>query len=101
MSFDNRPPLPSRPVTYQDMYLNDIALSLRQVVVALGQQNTPATNIREPLGTPLPDDFPGKMALEKAGIIYLESVPRTGAALTAVSGIGGATANQILTWFKS
>ena len=51
--------------------------------------------------TRLPDDFPGKVALEKASIVYLESVPRTGAALTAVSGIGGATANQILTWFKT
>lgn len=97
----DRPQLPQRPVTYQDMYLNDIALSLRELVAATQRQAATATNIREPQGTPLPDDFPGKVALEKASIVYLESVPRTGAALTAVSGIGGATANQILTWFKT
>jgi hypothetical protein len=61
--------------------------------------------LREPAmepveSTPLPDSFPGRAALLAAGFDSLESVPKTGAALTAVSGIGTTTANQILTWFK-
>jgi hypothetical protein len=58
--------------------------------------------LREPEGaaTPLPADFPGRAVLIAAGFETLESVPKTGAALTAVSGIGKVMANQILTWFE-
>ena len=51
--------------------------------------------------TSLPDAFPGKDALEEAGVIYLEEVPRLGADLIEINGIGAATANKILTWFKT
>ena len=59
-------------------------------------------DLREPARqyTPLPEDFPGRDALLAEGIDALEDVPRTGAALTAVNGVGKVTANQILTWFK-
>ena len=50
----------------------------------------------ESSGELLPANFPGKLALEAAGIIYLESVPRDGDALTAITGIGKVTAGQIL-----
>lgn len=52
------------------------------------------------VGTPLPDDFPGKLALEEAGIVYLETVPRDGDQLIAIKGIGRVTAGQILTWLS-
>ena len=51
--------------------------------------------------TDLPQDFPGYDALTEAGIIYLETVPRKGDELVEIPGIGKATANKILTWFKT
>jgi hypothetical protein len=104
-----------RPVSATDFYLKALLDELHELRADLTTKPEPApdgmTELREPLvvvasplaepdPTPLPDDFPGKAALETAGIAYLEDVPRTGKALTAVSGIGAVTANQILTWFK-
>lgn len=46
----------------------------------------------EPIGA----DFPGAIALARAGITHLDQVPRDEAALIAISGIGKATAEDIL-----
>jgi hypothetical protein len=105
-------PLP-RPVSSTDFYLAAILGELQKQNAQPEDADAEAAGmieLREPLvvealplaepdPTPLPDDFPGKAALETAGIAYLEDVPRTGKELTAVSGIGTVTANQILTWF--
>jgi len=100
-----------RPVTVSDIYLAAILDKLDQLsqsppveysievdpsVVALKEPKKP-----EPVYTPIPDDFPGKDALEEAGVLYLETVPRLGADLIEIDGIGKATANKILTWFKT
>ena len=47
------------------------------------------------LGTPIPDDFPGVVALHKAGIMILEDIPRNREALIAIKGIGEYTADEI------
>jgi len=107
-------PLP-RPVSTTDIYLKAVLDELKGLRSDLTAkpETAPAGTIElretlvieapppaEPEATPLPDDFPGKAALEAAGIVTLEDVPRSGKALTAVSGIGSVTANQILSWFK-
>lgn len=45
---------------------------------------------------PLPEDFPGRKELAAAGISHVENVPRDEDGLTAVRGIGPATAAEIL-----
>jgi len=70
-------------------------------VVATGEIVLKEPEKPAPVLARLPDDFPGKDALEADGIIYLETVPRTGAELTAIDGVGVVTANKILTWLKS
>lgn len=104
-------PLP-RPVSASDFYQMAILDELRvlngnlaQILAQKGSQEPgegELIDLREPAAesTPLPADFPGRDALMAAGFDSLESVPKTGAALTAVSGIGKVTANQILTWLK-
>ena len=108
-------PLP-RPVANADFYLKALLDEIRALRDDLKAPQVEAApdgmiELREPLvveslplaqpePTPLPDDFPGKAALGAAGIEYLEDVPRKGKDLTAISGIGAVTANQILTWFK-
>lgn len=96
-------PLP-RPVTATDQYLAALLEEIRGLRAEM-QPPAPApppddlVAIREPappLGTPLPDDFPGKLALEEAGIVYLESVPADGDELVKIKGIGRVTAGQIL-----
>jgi len=101
-----------RPVTVSDLYLAAILDKLKYISAQMSQSE-PEYNVTvgeivlkeperpSPVLTLLPSDFPGKEALEADGIIYLETVPRTGAELTAINGIGAATANKILTWFKS
>lgn len=77
---------------------------LKRIADALDARNaTPVTLLKEPAAAeiPLPADFPGADALAAAGITTLEAVPQDGATLTAIKGIGPATANQILTWFKT
>lgn len=104
-------PLP-RPVTTPDYYLAAILDELKAIHAQLDRpepEPEPAAvedaevEIKEPAPvlTPLPDDFPGKAPLEEAGIIYLETVPVKGDELVKIPGIGGATANKILTWFKT
>jgi len=102
------PKLP-RPVTVSDIYLAAILDRLDQLVqsppVEYSVEVDPKVIVlkepeKSPL-TPLPADFPGKDTLEEAGIIYLETVPRTGAELTAINGVGVVTANKILTWLQS
>jgi hypothetical protein len=100
-----------RPVSVTDFYLAAILAKLDELgqsppieysvevdpnVVVLKEPEKP-----EPVYTLLPDDFPGKDALEEAGVIYLEDVPQLGADLVEIPGIGRATANKILTWFKT
>jgi DNA uptake protein ComE-like DNA-binding protein len=107
-----------RPVTRADIYLHDMALSLRalvdvtaaqlavsagRVVVSSGQDGPPSPSgeVRGTgTGTPLPPDFPGLTALREAGINTVEAVPRTASRLKAVPGIGPATATDILKRFK-
>lgn len=52
------------------------------------------------LATPLPDNFPGRFALQDAGITTVEAVPYDGDELMKIPGIGKVTANQILTWLS-
>lgn len=94
-------PLP-RPVSSTDFYLAAILGELQKLTAQPQPVEGGLIDLREPERqfTPLPDDFPGKEALLAAGIDALEDVPRKGKDLTAVSGIGPVTANQILTWFK-
>jgi hypothetical protein len=95
-----------KPVTAQEMYLYDIAVSLRKLTAAKAAEQEPGTMTikevgqQELAGTPLPPDFPGRFALEDAGITTLEAVPRDGDALVDITGIGKVTANQILTWLS-
>lgn len=98
-------PLP-RPVQIPDYYLAAILDELKAIKAQLDQpepepeKESSEVEIKEPALTALPDDFPGKVALDEAGIIYLETVPRKGAQLVEIPGIGTATANKIVTWFK-
>jgi hypothetical protein len=106
-----------RPVSTTDFYLKAVLDELQGLRADLAGEKPEVTpdgliELREPLVvealplaepeevTALPDDFPGRDALAAAGYANLEDVPRTGSKLTAVSGIGKVTANQILTWFK-
>ena len=108
-------PLP-RPVSSTDFYLAAILGELQKLNAPPPTGDTGLVNLREPAveatplpedlrepaveATPLPEDFPGRDALIAAGYTVLEMVPRKGKDLTAVSGIGPVTANQILTWFE-
>jgi len=58
----------------------------------------PADQVEDtPVPTPLPDEFPGRDALVKAGIITMDAVAdMTEPELLAVPGIGLATAKKIL-----
>ena len=96
-----------RPVTISDLYLAAVLDELKAIKLQLVQPEPEPVDsgevvLKEPglVYTPLPDDLPGKDALNEAGIVYLENVPTTGAALVVIPGIGNATANKILTWFK-
>lgn len=105
-----------RPVTVADKYLARILAQLERLEDRLTAPAAPPppapapapagagqVELREPqaLLTPLPEDFPGRAALNEAGTVYLETVPTDGAALTAVPGIGPKTANAILTYLKT
>ena len=108
-------PLP-RPVSSTDFYLAAILGELQKLNAPPPTGDTGLVDLREPAveatplpedlrepaveATPLPEDFPGRDALIAAGYTVLEMVPRKGKDLTAVSGIGPVTANQILTWFE-
>lgn len=82
-------PIDLRPVTYADFCLGSIATSLEQIAEALAP--------KPPKMTPLPDDFPARDALHEAGIVWLEHVPKTAAALEAM-GLDGASIHRLLTW---
>jgi hypothetical protein len=103
-----------RPVSVTDFYLAAVLDELKFISAELIQTEPEYAvtvggeielkepeKLVEPVYTPLPDNFPGKDALKEAGVIYLESVPRLGADLVEINGIGAATANKILTWFKT
>ena len=98
-------PLP-RPASTTELYLAAILQELKGLHADLVPQEVEGelVELREPEPqqlTPLPEEFPGRAALLEAGIDALEDVPRKGKQLTAVSGIGTVTANQILTWFAT
>jgi len=82
----------TEPTTYADWCLNRIAAALEQLV----ELNAPSA---PPVVTELADDFPGRETLAEAGILYYETLPRTGAELAA-AGLDGPTANRILTRMK-
>lgn len=91
-----------RPVTTAEKYLAAILDALQQGQEQVADDETvELREVEQPIYTDLTKDFPGYDALVKAGIIYLESVPRNGDALVEIPGIGKATANRILTWFKT
>jgi len=100
-------PLP-RPVSSTDLYLAAILGELQKLNAPPPADDTGLVDLREPAAeVSLPDDLPGRAddlpgrdQLFAAGYTTLESVPRKGKELTAVSGIGPVTANQILTWLK-
>lgn len=102
-----------RPVTRADIYLHDMALSLRALVdvttaqlavsagrVAVGSSSPSGEAGGTGNGTPLPPDFPGLTPLREAGIDTVEAVPRTARRLKEIPGIGPATATDILKQFK-
>ena len=97
-----------RPVTVSDLYLAAVLDELRLIKAELIQpepvepEPDREIELREApqVFTALPDNFPGYDALMEAGAIYVETVPRKGADLIEIPGIGTATANKILTWFK-
>ena len=76
--------------------LRGIEAALAQMVVARIEQ---ATADLTP-GTPLPEDFPGREVLLEQGVIYLESVPRTGEALAQL-GLGPREINRIISRMRS
>ena len=47
-------------------------------------------------GVPIPEDFPARAALVKAGHNTMESIPRDVDELVAIDGIGNATALKVL-----
>ena len=93
-----------RPVTVADIYLAAVLDELRAIKSELIQPEPEPVDGDE---IELKEDksrifrnFPGHDALAEAGIVYMEDVPETGDELVAIPGIGTATANKILTWFK-
>lgn len=100
-----------QPESRSEFYWHDIALSLRRIGTFL-EELEPVLNVTivtddeakpEPIqmGTPLPDDLPGRDKLAAAGITILESVPRDGDALIAIEGIGATTAGRILSYLAN
>lgn len=91
-------PLP-RPVTAVELYLAAILEELqaqRAMEIAIAPGDLVELREPAPVGTPLPEDFPGRAALAAAGIDSLEAVPGDGDELVAIAGIGKVTAGQIL-----
>lgn len=96
-----------RPVTTADKYLAavlDELKAIRDELIQPAPVDDGTVELREvepePALTPLPEEFPGYDALVEEGIVYLETVPLKGEDLIAIPGIGAATANKILTWFR-
>lgn len=96
-----------RPVTLADVYLHDIALSLRVLVdmqaaqLAISSGKVAVSSLSSSggvggQGTPLPAGFPGSDLLHEAGIETLEDVPRSARRLKEIPGVGPATATEIL-----
>lgn len=93
-----------RPVTTQDYYLAALLDEIKGLRDDLKQPSETAVSddglvdIREPapVGTPIPDGFPGRAKLIAAGIDTTEAIPRDGDSLVEIDGIGTATAGQIL-----
>ncbi len=83
-----------QPATYADWCLDRVATALEAIAAGLG---TPEAESE--LGTPLPEDFPGRDLLHEAGVAYLESVPRTGALLEAL-GLSAQDVVRVLVWQK-
>ena len=101
-----------RPVTVADIYLEAVLDELKAIKLQLVQpEPEPEPELVDGDEIELKElaqdkprifkNFPGHDALAEAGIIYMEDVPETGADLVAIPGIGNATANKILTWFKT
>ena len=92
-----------RPVSVADLYLAAVLAELKAIKLQLGQPEPvdgDEIELKE-VKPAIPYDFPGFGAFVEAGIFYLEDVPTKGDELVAIPGIGTATANKILTWFKT
>ena len=92
-----------RPVSVADLYLAAVLDELKAIKLQLIQPDPvdgDEIELKE-VKPAIPLDFPGYDAFVEAGIFYLDDVPIKGDELTAIPGIGNATANKILTWFKT
>jgi hypothetical protein len=93
-----------RPVSVADLYLAAVLDELKAIKLQLIRPEPEAVDGEEielkEVGEAIPLDFPGYAAFVEAGIFYMDDVPNKGDALVAIPGIGKATANKILTWFK-
>lgn len=91
--------LPS-PLTNEDVYLLDIAESLRDIRAILSSFRSGGEGASNPLPNeslmrPIPGGFPHKDELTKDGYIYLELVPRWEKELVKIPGIGVSRAKEI------
>jgi hypothetical protein len=91
------------PTSYADWCLNRIATAVEAAATALevlvmAQQMARQEPAAEP-GTSLPDDLPGREALEAAGISSMEKLPRKGGELERL-GLDGQMVSRILTWLR-
>lgn len=88
-----------RPVTATDIYLAAILDELKNQRPKSPPVPPGYTELREPVASvslsPIPRDFPGVVALNAAGIQYLEDIPRNRKELLAIRGIGPFTVDEI------
>lgn len=106
-----------QPESRSEHYWRDMALSLRRIAAAVEKPQEAGQStgdMKEAFDAwvavakkqkaeqiSLPADLPGRDKLIAAGINTLDLVPRDGDALTAIDGIGTATAGRILSYLAN